>query len=289
MRKVMIGLAVAVAALASAGALAARPGKTAEPQVQVMVLGVYHFDNPGLDLRNIAAEDPLSARRQHELAALADALLRFRPTRVMVEQEVPGPLFDVPGYRDFTPEKLKTQRNEVVQIGYRVAHRAGLANVQGIDEQGGVGKPDYFPFDKVQAWAKANGREPQLGQMFALIDADLKLFNEAQKTETIPALLLRDNTAERIAYSHSFYSGLMSFGDAKEQPGADLNAFWYMRNARIFAKLTQVVRPGDRVLVIYGSGHGYWLRQMAATTPGFASVDVVPYLKDADRRARTAR
>jgi hypothetical protein len=33
-------------------------------------------------------------------------------------------------------------------------------------------------------------------------------------------------------------SALLAFGDQKEQPGADLNAAWYLRNARIFAKLT---------------------------------------------------
>jgi hypothetical protein len=45
----------AVAALAMGFATAA----TAQPQppVQVMVLGTWHFDNPGLDLVNVESED----------------------------------------------------------------------------------------------------------------------------------------------------------------------------------------------------------------------------------------
>jgi hypothetical protein len=63
--------------------------------------------------------------------------------------------------------------------------------------------------------------------------------------------------------------------------GADLNAGWYLRNAKIFGKLMQVARPGDRVLVVYGGGHGYWLRHFAGTVPGYRNVDVRPYLEKA--------
>lgn len=288
MRRLVAGLAIAAAAgWALAGTSApAKPTPAPLARVQVMVLGVYHFANPGLDLRNVAADDPTSPRRQRELAALADALLRFRPTRVMVEYRAKGPDFDVPGYHAFTPEKLASERNETVQIGYRVARRAGLNAVQGIDEQPGPNEPDYFPFDRVQTWAKANGREADLGALFAAVDADMKQFEDAQPRETIPALLLRHNSAESVARGHSLYSALLRFGDGEDQPGAELNAYWFMRNAKIFGKLMLASRPGDRVLVVFGSGHGYWLRQLAATTPGFEAIDVAPYLRDADRRAR---
>ena len=59
---------------------------------------------------------------------------------------------------------------------------------------------------------------------------------------------------------------------------------WYLRNAKIFAKLMTVARPGDRVLIVYGSGHNYWLRHFASTTPGYRNVDPTPYLTRAARR-----
>ena len=43
------------------------------------------------------------------------------------------------------------------------------------------------------------------------------------------------------------------------------------------------LRPGARVLVVYGAGHGYWLRHFARETPGYRLVDVRPYLRDAAR------
>ena len=81
------------------------------------------------------------------------------------------------------------------------------------------------------------------------------------------------------------YYGLLPIGAGDRQPGADLNAGWYLRNAKIFAKLAQVSAPGDRVLVVFGAGHGYWLRHFASTTEGFASVDPLPYLAAAQKPA----
>ncbi len=55
----------------------------------------------------------------------------------------------------------------------------------------------------------------------------------------------------------------------------------YLRNAKIFAKLMRQAKPGDRIVVVYGAGHNYWLRHFAGATPGYVSVDPMPYLKAA--------
>jgi hypothetical protein len=286
MRRLLSGLFALAAAGVAVATQSVAADPPAPPPVLVMVLGVYHLANPGLDVRNFESDDPTSPRRQKELAALADALARFKPTKVMVEYEAKGPDFAVAEYRKFTPDNLKTDRNETTQIGFRLAHQLGLKDVQGIDEHGGAGEPDYFPFEKVQNWAKAHGREGDLQALFGFVDAELKAFTKEQPVKTIPALLLRHNSADAVAKGHGLYTGMLKLGDGENQPGAELNAYWYMRNAKIFAKLMLAAKPGDRVLVVFGSGHGYWLRQLAQTTPGYQMVDVVPYLKDADRRAR---
>ncbi len=80
------------------------------------------------------------------------------------------------------------------------------------------------------------------------------------------------------------YSALR-IGDGVSQSGAVLNARYYERNARIFGRLMQIARPGDRVLVVYGFGHGYWLSQFAASVPGYANVEVGRYLARAKAEA----
>ncbi|HEY0302433.1 MAG TPA: DUF5694 domain-containing protein [Rhizomicrobium sp.] len=44
-------------------------------------------------------------------------------------------------------------------------------------------------------------------------------------------------------------------------------------------------RPGDRIVVFYGAGHAFLLRQCVAGTPGFALVEPNAYLPKQRGRA----
>lgn len=270
---------------------AATPAVTAAPQqpVQVMVLGSYHFGNPGRDKVNAHVDDVTTPKRQRELEALADAIAEFKPTRVMVEAQRPGPTYDVTDFATFSPNVLKTDRDETTQIGYRIAKRAGLRSVQGIDEQPDKGEPDYFPIGPVEAYAQAHRQQAYLDAAFATVQASARKFEAEQATTSIPRMLIRYNDPSTPMGGQDSYYSLLRLGDGNEQPGADLNAMWYLRNAKIFAKLINVAKPGDRILVVYGAGHGYWLRHFASTTPGYSSVDVRPYLEKAASKLAAPR
>ena len=249
------------------------------PPVEVMVLGTYHFDNPGLDLNNPKIDDVLKPQRQRELEALATALAEFQPTKIMVERVSPD-LVD-PKFAGFTPAALQQERDERVQIAYRLAHRLGFETVYAIDEQPGPGEPDYFPFGKLMEWAKANEASDRVDSFITKGKAKAAEIEQLQ-SETIPAALAALNAPEVTEEDQGLYYETLAVGDAEKQPGADLNAMYYLRNAKIFSKLQQVAEPGDRLLVVYGSGHNYWLRHFADTTPGYRTIDPVPYLRKAD-------
>jgi hypothetical protein len=271
-------LAALAALLLPTAALAQAAGPQPEP-VQVMVLGTYHMSNPGQDLHNARIDPVTTPEKQAELEAVAEALARFRPTAVAVERIAPdqSTLLD-PRYPAFTPAHLLTNPDERVQVGYRLAHRLGLERVYAIDEQDREGQPSYFPFEDVQRWAEANGGGERLGAMHGEIAALLADLERRQAVETASQLLVGINAPERIRWDQGFYARLMTFGAGDHQPGAVLNARWYARNAQIFARLLQVARPGDRIVVVYGSGHNYWLRQMVETMPGFVLVEPSEYL-----------
>ena len=76
-------LVVVIAMLAAPAARGEGP-----PPIQVMIVGTYHFGNPGHDLHNTNADDVTTPRRQKELAELATLLERFKPTRVAVEASI---------------------------------------------------------------------------------------------------------------------------------------------------------------------------------------------------------
>ena len=126
----------------------------------------------------------------------------------------------------------------------------------------------------------------RLKTMMARPAAETKAFEELQRTNSIAQLLLRDNDPTGFQSSIGGYYEALAIGGTDRQPRADLNAMWYLRNAKIFGKLMTLAQPDDRILVIYGAGHNYWLRHFARETPGFTNVDPRPYLRKAAAKMR---
>jgi len=249
--------------------------------VRVMILGAYHMDNPGRDMNNVRVDPMTTPEKQAELAAVADALARFQPTAVAIESVAPdqSTLLDA-RWPDYEPADLLATSNERVQIGFRLAARAGIDRVYAIDEKDREGQLSYFPIGPVVAWARANGRMGDLEAAQALIQSHIVDLEARQRERSVGQLLAEINASDHPIGpgGHSFYYGMMGMGSGDAQPGADLNARWYARNAQIFARLIQVARPGDRIVVIYGAGHAYWLRHFVETTPGFVLVEPTEYL-----------
>lgn len=262
-------------AMASAGvAVAAEPAL-----IDVMVVGTYHMDNPGRDLANVKADDVLKPQRQKELEGLSAALADFRPTKIVVERIAKTADLLDHRYAEFSPADLGKNRDERYQVAYRLADRLGMTTVYAIDEDSGPGEPDYFPFGKVVEWAKTNGAEAELNAMLEKAKGEVAQIERWQAEGSIGHVLVELNRPERAERDQSWYYGVLRYGDTEKQPGADLNAYWYLRNAKIFGKLMTVAKPGDRVLVVYGSGHNYWLRHFAKTTPGYRNIDPTPFLE----------
>ena len=246
----------------------------AAPAVQVMVLGTYHFGNPGADLHNVQADDVLLPRRQDELEAVSRALSRFRPTLVAVE----SPADDLPGralprYGDVVAGRTELRRNEIDQIGFRLAQRLGHARVIGIDA------PGEFPFEALQAHAEAQGRGAELQRSIDALGARTKAFEARARSTTIGAQLRLLNEPRRIRDDHAWYVQALHYGAGPVQPGAALLAAWTARNIAICARLVQSAQPGDRVVVVYGAGHSFLLRQCVQQMPGWLLVEPNRYLR----------
>ena len=139
-----------------------------------------------------------------------------------------------------------------------------------------------------KSWRRANVERTRNRSQFSCLQVDdLQAKIELLQAEgSIAHVLANMNRPEQAEKDQRWYYGVLRYGDTDRQPGAELNAYWYMRNAKIFAKLMTVAKPGDRVLVVYGAGHNYGLRHFARTTPGYVNVDPTPYLQKADTASR---
>lgn len=251
------------------GLLGPTAATAADRTVDVLMVGTFHLSNPGRDLNNVEADDVMKPQRQRELQAITDALRRFDPTVVAVEWPAETVDERYPQYLDGT---LAPSRNEVVQLGFRLAKDAGLQRVYGLDMDG------EFPFEAVQDFAKAHGRAGEIDALMAMGAAETKKIGDLQRDHTLGGVLRTMNTDAAYRTNHSFYTSILTMGDGDAQPGADLVAAWTKRNLRICARLLQVVKPGDRVVAFYGQGHLYLLRQCLRDAPNVRWVDPLRYL-----------
>lgn len=244
--------------------------QTPDAPVQVMIVGVSHMDNPGHDLHNMKHDDVLQAGRQAEIVALTQDLARFKPTQVAIEQDK-APANEK--YAAYLAGTLPPSRNERVQLGFRLAKLAHLTAIRGIDADGD------FPYPPVKAYAESHGFGPLLAEQNADIDRQIAAESKLLAEKGIAAELRYLNDPARLKNDNAFYRTMLRIGADDAQPGADLLTGWYRRNFLICAKLLQVARPGDRIVVFYGAGHAFLLRQCVEETPGFRLIEPNDYLR----------
>ena len=240
--------------------VAAWCGSEARPEI--LILGTFHMANPGRDLHNIQADDVLAAKRQREIGELIEVLKRFHPTRVAIEADV-GSTKVTQRYSDYLDGKYQLTRNEVEQIGFRLARELGHKTIYPVDEEGD------FPFGRVVNYAKANGKSDQLDAWQAQIEKLVRAQNDYLSTHTVLETLELMNSDAAVSRDVGGYFALVPFGDPADYAGSDLLAMWYQRNIRIYRNLVALLEsPAERLLVIYGAGHLGWLQQDAANDPG---------------------
>lgn len=261
-------LALALLCL-TAPLIASAQTATATPSIRVMLVATYHFSNPGQDLNNVAAVDVLTADRQRQIEDVVNKLARFEPTRVAVEW--PKEIVDE-RYPKYLAGTLPASRNEVVQLGFRLAKLRQLLRVEGVDVSGS------FPFEPVMAWAKAHGREQEIERVLSAGQAEVAKISALQRDTTIGGVLRYLNSAESIGRNHAFYPPMLTMGAGADQPGVALLAAWQARNLEICARLLQSARSGDRVVTFYGQGHIPLVRQCLSEQPGVEVIDALEFL-----------
>ncbi|HEX8172684.1 MAG TPA: DUF5694 domain-containing protein [Thermoanaerobaculia bacterium] len=248
-------------ALLAAVPLAAQEKRPAHGQI--LILGTYHMANPGRDLYNTQADDVLAPKRQAELAQLIEVLKRFAPTKIAIERD-PFDSRTKKDYDDYLAGKHELTRNEIEQIGYRLGKELGHKAIYAVDADG------EFPYARLVKFAKATGREKEFESLSGEIGEMVKKSNAFMASHTVLETLLDLNSDERTAEAVGYYFRQAEYSEPYDWAGADLVADWYRRNMRIYGNVVPLAAsPDERILLIYGSGHLGWLRQIFGANPNF--------------------
>lgn len=272
---------VAGAAWAGSSALAWLPAlpaaappasATGEAPARVLMLGLFHFDNPGLDAVKYQPLDVMQPGPQADLAALVDRLVRFAPTRVLLEYPESQDAVINRRYADYRAGGFELPASELYQLGFRVAHRAGLSRVHGFDAQP--------PPTEVKLWDYLREEPAAERRVLAMIEAESRRLQALHRTHGLRQILQQTNTDAEDRRNKGLYLQLNAVGAARGLfHGADASAHWWHRNLRMYARMQQQAAPGERVLVLAGSGHVAILRELLRSDPERVEEDVQAYLR----------
>jgi hypothetical protein len=238
---------------------------------QVLVLGTYHFANPGRDIVQNRIADVLAPNKQEEIREVVEALGRFQPTKIAIESS-PASFSRVDSlYREYKLGRHELARSETEQLGFRLAAALNHETLYPIDYR------NDFPFEAMMAYAQV--KDPAF---VTFVEEELaRLEAESARVHgenTIGQVLRLRNDPQHLQRDHGTYMRFAGVGAGDTYVGADLVAKWYERNVRIFAELERLLEPGDRVLVIFGSGHAPTLRHFVSSHPDMELVDPLGYL-----------
>jgi hypothetical protein len=255
-------------------------------KANTMVLGVFHFDNPGLDsYKRKFSFDILEDKRQKELDTLLEKMAEYNPTKILIESNrIKSDSIINDRYSKYLKGTfdIDDKSNEVYQIAFKLAKKLGHKKVYASDASAdwfGV-ELDWDNYDE-DAYLK------KLGQFEKTKRYDYESFYQLDDSlKTVQSLtqhFISINDLENRLKDHQAYlTETILIGAGDNYLGADSVAKWYRRNLRIFANAYDLTDfdQEERLLLIYGSGHVWQLSQLFTDSPDYNYVEVNKYLAE---------
>lgn len=239
---------------------------------KVMIMGVFHFANPGRDMVKSGVINVMTKDNQAYLEGLATRLAGFLPSDVLLECEPSEQAELQKKFDSYKSGTFTLTSNETYQIGFRVAKAAGLDKVTCFDE-GNVGWDAEPMFDYIKK------HDPAMqGSMDAMFKSLSERSEREQSTLSLPRLLQLTNDAAGDRENKGMYLLTNAVDAGGSFAGADASASWWHRNFRMYANVQKAAEPGHRVLVVAGAGHTAILKDLLAIDRQRQSEDVSGYL-----------
>lgn len=253
------------------------------PRAEVLLLGVFHFQDAGRDgYKPQFPFDIRTAQRQRELEEVVAKLAAWKPTRIAIEQRTDRQGRVDSLYALYPGGGTDTLQNEIYQLAYRLAKRLGHAGMFAVDA------PARF-LDSAMTEAEWNRRRAALtpGSLSATdwdarFTALYRMDDSLKTVRTLRETLVLANSPERLALGHGHYLvGSLLDGPPGDYFGADgFVSAWHNRNIRIYSNVARLIRsPEERVLLVIGAGHLPIIRAQFSSAPFARLVEVAEVLR----------
>lgn len=243
--------------------------KEAQQQgVEVLLVGTFHYNNPGADVVKTKTFDILKEKSQLELELISKKIKEFNPSKIFVEwnykeQVELDSLYKL--YQNdtyFEQDSLSSfyEKNEIFQLAFRAAKKNDLDQVYGIDYLG-----TEFPFDSVMTIIGQNSQAKLQSRIGELIETFTSGFDDRISSGTsLVDLTYYLNSSELRQLSNEFHSEIpLSVGDENNFIGPFLTSEWYKRNIYMWSLVQKYTDENDqRIMVLVGASHAAVMEQM---------------------------
>jgi hypothetical protein len=244
-------------------------------RVKVLLLGTFHFDNPGLDVAKFENANVLTPKRQAEIQDVVNQLKKLNPDKIFIEQTPSRqPRLDSL-LQQYKQGKWQLTANEIYQVGFRLAKERPAATLHAVDYTDA-----RFPFDSLMKVAAAEKQDSLLRYIqntISTIEAD---FNQQLKTMTIREMLIRHNSP---FYDHAgvgMYFELLKAGGKDNHIGSYITSEWWRRNMVIYENILKRMDGKEKtIIVLFGSSHTALLKEFMKYNPNIELLDVATVLK----------
>ena len=255
-------------------------GQGQQKKTKILLIGTFHFNNPGLDVNKQPAFDILNPSVQKELEFIGEKIKSFNPTKFFVEfdydrQQKLDSLYKLyleGTYFDFVKKKFPTSKYyaqcEIFQLAFRASKKSNLKFVHGIDYDN-----TDFPYDSLKVEIKAANQDYLLKTM--------EVFQPNPTTPSLTERLIELNSDNSKKENRSWYIKYANRGGRKENfVGAYLCSEWFKRNLYMYSLVQKLTTSTDeRVVVLLGAGHIAMIETFVKDDDRFEIIELRDILK----------
>lgn len=276
--KIILSLSIQTLIFATAYSQVGMVDQNSKNKPTIAFIGTYHMGSQGNNIFKGSYDDILSPERQKELQILIQKLKEFKPTKIVVERDVSDSSKVLSKYLKYLKADYELTRNEVDQIGFRLAKQLEHDKVYPVDW-------GIFPEDQLYWYENFAKTIPELDNYYKDLKNSAGKRHKESNTKLLKLSIIdrirKLNDEKNIEQSHLGYYNIMRIGWEDKYVGANYLSWWYGRNMKILVNIIRITEsPDERILVIYGAGHSKLLNQLTKESQFYNVINPIEILKD---------
>lgn len=237
------------------------------------ILGTFHFAGTN-DFTAIVMDSVYSERRQREIDEVVLRLKQFNPNKILIEREPTLTDSLTKMFNAFLEKTYELPKNELYQIGFRLAAKSGLDSIYGVDYQMEFEDAEFSNYLNRNHLTEKFQQVIESAQIFAQKKTQLL------KTSSLLQVLIDLNESKSSDFNKNLYTEhILNLTNQTGGLEVEVVSNWYKRNLKIKKNIDYLLAKNDRVLMIIGAGHKAILEDFYRSSKSINYVNINDYLE----------